>query len=216
MRYFLMRAQSIRAYPNPEDHFNELLMMISKLTAIGDELDLGEFEEEYCAGDLTSQNVSAVEDDGEQFHSPTKPFKAYGGNRPFIFISYAHKDAQRVFDEIKNFHEAGYPVWYDQGLTPGQEWDEEIALALMNCRLLVVFISKNSMASKNVQDEIKMALNRDINVVPIYLEETELPPALELRLSTKHAIYRYLADESDFLYECFKAFDNAGIPSDEK
>ena len=68
------------------------------------------------------------------------------------------------------------------------------------------------MASKNVQDEIKMALNRDIDIVPIYLEKTRLPPALELRLSTKQAIRKYNYDLEDYLSDCFKAFDKAGIP----
>lgn len=77
-----------------------------------------------------------------------------------------------MFHEIKKFYDEGYNIWYDQGLTPGQEWDDEIAVALMDCSLLIVFISENSMASVNVQDEIKFALGERIDVVPIYLEET--------------------------------------------
>lgn len=141
-----------------------------------------------------------------------KPFKAYDGDEPYLFVSYAHKDAYLVFPEIKIFHDEGYPVWYDQGLNPGQEWDDEVAIALINCRLLVVFISKNSMDSTNVQDEIKLALKRDINIVPIYFEETELPPGLELRLSNKHAIMKYNMNQNDYLLECFKAFNNENIP----
>lgn len=141
-----------------------------------------------------------------------KPFKAYDGDEPYIFVSYAHKDAYLVFPEIKIFHDEGYPVWYDQGLNPGQEWDDEVAIALINCKLLVVFISKNSMDSTNVQDEIKLALKRDINIVPIYFEETELPPGLELRLSNKHAIMKYMMNQNDYLLDCFKAFNNENIP----
>lgn len=140
-----------------------------------------------------------------------RPFPAYNGDGQYIFISYAHRDAELVFREIEIFHSEGYNIWYDQGLTPGQEWDDEIAIALMNCSLLVVFISKNSMASKNVQDEIKMAINKDIDVVPIYLEQTELPPGLELRLSNKHAIFKYLASDEDYKSEYTKAFENARI-----
>ena len=144
-----------------------------------------------------------------------RPFPAYEGDEKYIFISYAHLDAEIVFPEIKKFHDEGYPVWYDQGLTPGQEWDDEIALALMDCSLLVVFISKNSMASNNVQDEIKLALNEKIDIVPIYFEETPLPPGLKLRLSSKHAIMKYLFEEKDYLSECFKAFNKAEIPKIE-
>jgi hypothetical protein len=121
-----------------------------------------------------------------------------------------------VFHEIKKFYDEGYNIWYDQGLTPGQEWDDEIAVALMDCSLLIVFISENSMASVNVQDEIKFALGERIDVVPIYLEETELPPGLKLRLSSKHAILKYLATEEDYLTECFKAFEKIGLPNLKK
>ena len=137
---------------------------------------------------------------------------AYQGREPYIFVSYAHKDSQLVFPEIKIFHDEGYPIWYDQGLTGGQEWDDEVARALISSSLLVVFISENSMASNNVQDEIKLALKRNIDIVPIYFEEIELPPGLELRLSNKHAIMKFLLQREDFISECFKAFDKANIP----
>lgn len=192
--FFVSRKHQIQAFSNHSQKFKQLFDDSLRLSGI---------------------NPAVIPDspkqDSDESSYLKRPFKAYSGDKPFIFISYAHKDAKLVFRDIKRFHDEGYPVWYDQGLTPGQEWDDEIARALMRCSLLVVFISKNSMASKNVQDEIKMALNRDIDVVPIYLEETELPPSLELRLSNKHAIMKYLATDSDYIYECFKAFKKANI-----
>ena len=141
-----------------------------------------------------------------------RPFKAYTGNKPYIFVSYAHKDAELVFPEIKRFHDEGYPIWYDQGLTAGQEWDEEIEEALMDSSLLVVFISENSMASNNVVDEIKLALEEDIDIVPIYFEDAKLARGLKLRLSQKHAIFKFQLHDEDYIKACFKAFDSANIP----
>lgn len=205
--YFLRNAKWIDAYPDSMNNFNKLLPVLREefnSQGLYRIVDMSRFKE---------SNSSA--DTNEVSQTLQKPFKAYDGDKPFIFISYAHKDASLVFNEIKKFHDEGYPIWYDQGLTPGQEWDDEIAQALMDSKLLVVFISKNSMASKNVHDEIKMALSEDIDIIPIYLEETTLTPGLKLRLSNKHAIFKYLANESDYLSECFKAFDKAQIPHDE-
>lgn len=193
LSFFLTDKHWVDAYPNLSQKSKQLISDSIKLLNPGP------------ARDVASDEI------GEDPSLLKKPFKAYQGDKPFIFISYAHKDAALVFKDIKIFHDAGYPIWYDQGLTPGQEWDDEIALALMGCSLLVVFISKNSMASRNVQDEIKMALNRDIDIVPIYFERTELPPALELRLSNKHAIMKYNFYADEYIDECFKAFDRAGI-----
>ena len=143
-----------------------------------------------------------------------RPFPAFDyeeGDR-FIFVSYAHKDRKIVFPEIKRFHMEGYPIWYDDGLVAGQEWDDEIAEALLASSLMVVFISKNSMASTNVQDEIKLALEEKIDVTPIYLEDSKLPPGLRLRLSNKHAIFKHRLTDKDYIRDCFKAFSKAEIP----
>lgn len=144
-----------------------------------------------------------------------RPFIAYEGDERYIFVSYAHADRELIFPEITKFHDEGYPVWYDQGLTAGQEWDEEIEEALLGASLLIVFISRNSMASTNVVDEIKLALEEKIDVVPIYLEKTKLAKGLKLRLSNKHAIFKYVLPEKEYLYDCFKAFDKAEIPQIE-
>lgn len=61
------------------------------------------------------------------------PYPAYRGKAPYIFVSYAHLDADRVFAEIRRFNEAGFNVWYDEGIAPGNEWSDEIAEALSNC-----------------------------------------------------------------------------------
>ena len=157
--------------------------------------------------------IDSIPQDSAEFDANLeKPFPAYSGDEPYIFISYAHKDAEIVFPEIKRFHDEGYNIWYDQGLTPGQEWDDEVAEALLGCSLLVVFISKNSMGSTNVQDEIKLALDEKIDIVPIYFEDTKLPPGLRLRLSNKHAIFKYSLSPKDYIFDCFKAFDKANIP----
>ena len=144
-----------------------------------------------------------------------RPFQAYVGDEPYIFISYAHKDAKIVFPEIKRFNDEGYNVWYDQGLIAGQQWDDEVAKALCASSLVIAFVSKNSIASKNVQDEIRLAIDENINLVPIHLEETQLSPGLKLRLSSKHAILKYSLNYEDYLTDCFKAFENANLPKDK-
>ena len=142
------------------------------------------------------------------------PFPAYDGDEPYIFISYAHKDKKIVFNDIKRFHDECYNIWYDEGITAGEDWDDVVADALTASSLVVAFISKNSMNSDNVIDEIKLALTEYIDIVLIYLEETQLSSGLKLRLGSKHAILKYLRTYEDYLRECFKAFDNANFPED--
>lgn len=108
------------------------------------------------------------EKDNTNDHITKRPFNAYTGDEDYIFVSYAHIDANHVFPIINRFHQHGHPIWYDQGITAGHTWDNYVAEAIMGSSLVVVFVSTNSMSSENVQDEIKLALNKHISIVPIF------------------------------------------------
>ena len=56
-----------------------------------------------------------------------RPFRAYTGNDPYIFICYAHADAEIVCPELVWLKEHGRNVWYDEGIAPGEEWTQELA-----------------------------------------------------------------------------------------
>ena len=119
------------------------------------------------------------------------PFEAYEGNEPFIFISYAHKDAEVVYDEISVLHQAGYRVWYDEGIEASNEWPEEIANAVIGCSVFLAFISPRSTGSVNCRNEINLALNENKPFLAIHIEESSLPPGLRLRMGDLQAILRY-------------------------
>lgn len=142
------------------------------------------------------------------------PYPAYQGNEPYIFVSYSHADSDRVFAEIKRFNEAGYHVWYDEGISPGNEWDDEIAEALEKCTLFVVFLTKNSVNSKNVKNEIDFAIDDEIPAIGIYLEPCELKGGLKLRFRHAQAILRHtITTEEEYVYRFTKAFAKYGINS---
>ena len=140
------------------------------------------------------------------------PFPAYEGDENYIFVSYTHKDAESVFPDIERFHDKGYPIWYDEHLTEGPEYDEKIEKSLLNSSLFVVFISENSMASDNVIDQINLALEENIDIVLIYLEKAKLAKGLRLRLNRKHAISKHKLNDNVYLRDCFKAFNKYKIP----
>jgi hypothetical protein len=110
------------------------------------------------------------------------PCEAYRGTDPYIFVSYAHKDSNAVFPIISEFHKVGFPIWYDEGIDPGNEWPKEIESALKNCTLFIVFISASAVRSKNVRNEINLALKRDTSFIEIELEVTELIDGLDLQM----------------------------------
>ncbi len=139
------------------------------------------------------------------------PYPAYRGKEPYIFISYARLDSERVLAEIKRFNEAGYHVWYDEGIAPGNEWSEAIAAALSNCSVFVVLMTPTSAPRENVLNEIDYALNEQKPFLAIYLEETTLPPGLKLRISRKQAILKYNMSEEEYTYKYIEAFTGFGL-----
>ena len=58
--------------------------------------------------------------------------RPYNGDEPYIFISYAHKDNSIVLPIVERMTQDGYRILYDEGITPGTEWDDEIALHIDN------------------------------------------------------------------------------------
>ena len=139
------------------------------------------------------------------------PYPAYRGNGSYIFVSYAHADAAVTFAQIKRFNEAGFNVWYDEGIAPGNSWSNDIATALEICSVFVVMITPKSVSRPNVLDEIEFALDEDKNFIAIYLEDTELPPGLKLRIRRKQAILKYSMSEDEYVYKFIEAFTRFGL-----
>ena len=119
------------------------------------------------------------------------PFEVYRGDLPYLFVSYAHRDSEIVFNELRHLNQSGYRIWYDEGIDPGNEWPEEIGKALSACAFFVVFISRRSVISENVRNEINMALKLRKPFLAIHLEETELPHGLELQMGARQAVMMY-------------------------
>jgi hypothetical protein len=138
-------------------------------------------------------------------------FQAYDGNDHYIYISYAHLDRNMVFPDIEMFHSKGYKIWYDQGIAQGFGNPEDMENALSNSSLVVVFISRNSVSSHNVLREIDLALTKKIPVLPIFLEETELPPNLMFSLGMARSVLKFVMSDEDYIEFCTSAFQDYGL-----
>ena len=82
----------------------------------------------------------------------------YEGKEPYVFVSYAHKDAALVLPVVAGLVESGFRVWYDAGIEAGTEWPEYIAAHLAEAHCVIAFLSPASVASQNCRQEITYAL----------------------------------------------------------
>lgn len=131
--------------------------------------------------------------------------KPYRGIKPYIFISYAHMDSKNVFDIINNLQSAEYRVWYDEGIDPGTEWDENIAVHVGKCGYFIALISENYLASSNCKDELNYARELEKPRLLVYLEDVQLPGGMQMRLSRLQAIHKYkYVSEMAFMQKLFE------------
>jgi len=119
-----------------------------------------------------------------------KPFTAYKGDEPYLFVCYAHEDAAAVYPEIEWLDQQGINIWYDEGISAGRIWRNEIAEAIQGASKLLYYVSKNSIASEHCNREVDYALDKAFDIVPIFLEETQLTPELDLALNRVQALHR--------------------------
>lgn len=125
----------------------------------------------------------------------------YEGEDSYIFVSYCHKDKDKVFPVIWELMRKGFRVWYDQGIHPGSEWPEIVAEHLDRCAVFMVFISDNYIRSQNCIREIHFSVSRNKKLISVMLEPVRLTPGVEMQLCVSQAIRFYDFDRKEKFYE---------------
>ncbi len=119
-----------------------------------------------------------------------RPFSAYQGDEPFVFVCYSHADAAAVYPEISWLNGQAVNIWYDEGISAGRNWRAEIGDSLLNATAVLFYISRHSLASDHCNREINLALDEGKDIVPIYLEDVQLTSDLKVGLSRVQALHR--------------------------
>jgi hypothetical protein len=127
-----------------------------------------------------------------------KPHPAYGGNAPFIFVSYAHADEGIVYPELRWLQDQGINLWYDEGISGASRWRDAIAGQIARCRLFVLYVSPNSADSQVCREELEYALDRGCSILSIHIEPTELPEGMRLAISNRQGLLRYELEPADY------------------
>jgi hypothetical protein len=87
-----------------------------------------------------------------------------------IFFSYSRVDAKFALKLAEDLRKAGIDIWIDQiDIPPSVPWDEEIQKALDESNCLLVILSKSSVASDNVLNEVNYAMETKKQVLPVLI-----------------------------------------------
>ncbi len=107
--------------------------------------------------------------------------------RAQIFLSYAREDEEKVENLYQELSDAGFKPWMDKkDILPGERWETSIRRAIRRSDFFLACLSANSATKRGVlQKEIKDALDiwqemldSDIYLIPVRLEDCEVPESL--------------------------------------
>lgn len=118
-----------------------------------------------------------------------------------VFISYAHKDKNIVEKIVSKIEENGHDIWIDDGkLDPAAAINEKIQLAIQDSDYVIVFLSKSSVKSKWVQQEVYEALyqelkNEKTKLIPLKIEDCDLPKAFTKTKKFSRLYIDFLTDK---------------------
>lgn len=148
-------------------------------------------------------------------------FKPYEGDKPYIFISYAHADSDAVMSVVTHMHDRGYRIWYDEGIEVGSEWPECIASHLTGAQLVIAFISNSYMRSDNCRREMHYALSKRLRIINVFIENTDMTPGMEMQIGSIFALMRHNMSDEEFYGKLYSAplldaelFAEGGAPAE--
>ncbi len=104
-----------------------------------------------------------------------------------VFIIYSHKDKDYARKLTGDLKEMGYNPWLDeQEIVPGQNWTKTVFQAIENSSVALYLSSKNTEGEGGFAFKEMMAAREVLRankesqspIIPIYLEESELPKEL--------------------------------------
>jgi hypothetical protein len=77
---------------------------------------------------------------------------------PYVFLSYASADRERVLRIADLFEGHGVSVWIDRkSIVGGANWSAEIVRGMRGCAAIRVACSPTAVVSPNVQQEVQLA-----------------------------------------------------------
>lgn len=96
-----------------------------------------------------------------------------------VFISYSHSNIKEVEKIVASLQDSGIEVWFDKKLVAGQEWQEALRQEIFGCDAFLYMLGKESLVSRWCQWEFHHALSSQKSILPVLLEEVDLPEYLK-------------------------------------
>jgi len=133
-------------------------------------------------------------------------------HQPYVFVSYASADRERILPLVGAMERAGVAVWLDQqGIAGGENYALQIAEAIEHCAALMLMCSAASLSSRNVKQEVGLAWKYERPYLPLLLEAVTIPKEIEYFLEMAQWIEVLEKPEGAWLPQVLAALAPLGI-----
>ncbi len=98
----------------------------------------------------------------------------------YVYITYSHRDRDFVDRLCADLGRQGIEVWVDRvQLRAGTDWTNEVNRAIEQADAILVVMSKTSIESSWVADEVDLAMHLRVTdrrlIMPLLIEDVEMP-----------------------------------------
>jgi len=129
-----------------------------------------------------------------------------------VFVSYSSHDRAIVLPLVESLRGCGYNVWVDQGgLHGASQWSEQIVAAIENTTAFILVSSNHSFASHNVVKETSLASEQRKQIIPVFIEEVEVPQTLQYQLAGLQRVEYSDLNHEDSMQRIAEALTKIGI-----
>lgn len=124
-----------------------------------------------------------------------------------VFISYSRKQSSAFALLVHTWlNNEGYRAFIDKELNVGAQWEATLRKRIENCDYMVLILGEDSLPSENILNEIKWAVEFNVQIIPIWHHgydfasaRQHLPEVLFNAVNELHA--PPIADENPLYYE---------------
>jgi DNA-binding NarL/FixJ family response regulator len=132
-----------------------------------------------------------------------------------VFVSYATEDKDVAFAICQKLESNGLRCWIaPRDVVPGHAWATAITDAITGSKVMVLVFSKNSNASNQVPNEVALAVDAGIALIPFRIDEIDPTGDLEYFLEAQHWLDAFAGPPETHLEELLEAV-RVNLPRDE-
>lgn len=100
-----------------------------------------------------------------------------------VFLSYSRRNKKFVHKLARDLRARGIDVWVDMGdIRGGTDWAQALEEAIKTASAVILVMSKHSLRSKYVYQEIEWAEQANKAIIPLDYKKTKIPAALGAKL----------------------------------